>query len=174
MKKGLIHIYTGNGKGKTTAAVGLAIRAKSRGLKVLFVQFMKNKNIGGEISLLKKLSIKTKCFEKVRSPLFNPKNDKEKIKKEICKAILYIKKIFSENKFDLVILDEFNCLVDQKLFKEADALNFIVNKPHNLELVITGRCKTGKLKRIADYVVEMKLVKHPFTKGIKARKGIEF
>lgn len=174
MKKGLIHIYTGDGKGKTTAAVGLAIRAKSRGLNVLFVQFMKNKNAGGEIALLKKLSIETKCFEKVCSPLFNPKSDKEKIKKEIHKAILYIKKVFAENKFDLIILDEFNCLVDQKLFKETDALSFIVNKPHNLELVITGRYKAGKLKRIADYVVEMKLVKHPFTKGIKARKGIEF
>ncbi len=174
MKKGLIHIYTGIGKGKTTAAVGLAIRAKSRGLKVLFVQFMKNKNIGGEIVLLKKLSIKTKCFEKVCSPFFNPKHNREKTKNEIAKAILFLNKIFAENKFDLVILDEFNCLVDQKLINKSEALKFISSKPDNMELVLTGRCRPKELEYIGDYITEMKLVKHPLTKGIKARKGIEF
>lgn len=174
MKKGLIQIYTGEGKGKTTAAVGLAVRAKSRGLKVLFVQFMKNKNIGGEITLLKKLLIKTKCFEKVCSPFFNPKHNKEKIKRETNKAISFLNKTFAENKFDLVILDEFNCLIDQKLINKSDALKLISNKPNNMELVLTGRCRPKELKDIGDYITEMKPLKHPFKKGIKARKGIEF
>ncbi|MBM4135267.1 MAG: cob(I)yrinic acid a,c-diamide adenosyltransferase [Nitrospira sp.] len=174
MRKGLVHIYTGEGKGKTTAAVGLAIRAKSRGLRVLFAQFMKGDKKGGEIELLKKLSIKTKRFQRVLSPYFYPNIDKEKLKFETYKSLKNINKIILSNDFDLIVLDEFNCLIQEGLLTENEALELISNKPANLELVLTGRGATKRLIEIADYVTEMNGVKHPFYSGISARKGIEY
>ncbi len=174
MQKGYIHIYTGNGKGKTTAAIGLAIRAKSRGLRVLFVQFMKGGTEAGEISLLKKLSISTKKFSKILSPYFHPEADRATLKKEVANALMSIKKIMRKESFDLIILDEFTHLISEGLLTEKDAVDFISDKPGALELVITGRGAPENLIAVADYVTEMKMIKHPLTSGIKARKGIEF
>ncbi|MBI5188866.1 MAG: cob(I)yrinic acid a,c-diamide adenosyltransferase [Nitrospirae bacterium] len=173
-QRGLIHIYTGEGKGKTTAAIGLAIRAKSRGLRVLFAQFMKGNKKEGELELLENLSITIKRFDRVVSPHFYPNVDKEKLKSEANKSIRNIKKIMSNNDFDLIALDEFNCLLAEGLLTEDEALDLITNKPEGLELVLTGRGATERLIEAADYVTEMKMVKHPFSKGIRARKGIEY
>lgn len=174
MQKGYIHIYTGNGKGKTTAAIGLAIRAKSRGLRVLFVQFMKGGAEAGEISFLKKLSISTKKFSKILSPYFHPEADRAILKKEVANAMMSIKKIMQEERFDLIILDEFTHLIFEGLLAEKDAVDFVLNKPEAIEVVITGRGATENLIAAADYVTDMKMIKHPITSGIKARKGIEF
>lgn len=174
MKHSYIHIYTGDGKGKTTAAAGLAVRAKSRGLKVLFVQFMKSDIEKGEISVLKDLSVTIKKFSKISSPFFNPNLNKDQLKKSTAKAVNFIKKIMQNEEFDMIILDEFNCLLSEKLITEDEALDLISNKPSSLELVLTGRGATKKLMEKADYVTEMKMTKHPFSGGLKARKGIEF
>lgn len=174
MTKGFIHVYTGHGKGKTTASVGLAIRAKSRGLKVLFVQFMKGGADSGEISILKKISVETKKFNKIRSPLFDPGINRKELKKEVDKAILELREIMLSGRFDIIILDEFNCLLPGGLITESEMIDFIAHKPENLELILTGRGATKKLLSIADYVTEAKMIKHPFTQGIRARKGIEY
>ncbi len=174
MKHGCVHIYTGEGKGKTTAAVGLAIRAKSRGLKVLFVQFMKGGADSGEINILKNISVTTKKFSRIRSPYFYPDINRKQLKKDVNEAVAYIKKIAAGAGFDMLILDEFNCLLAEGLLTDEAAVDLILNKPEQLELVLTGRGATKRLIEAADYVTEMKIVKHPFSKGIKARRGIEY
>lgn len=174
MQQGCIHIYSGEGKGKTTAAVGLAIRAKSRGLRVLFAQFMKGSADRGEISILKKLSVTTKKFPQIHPPYFNPDIDREKLRKEVIKALEYTKKVMKKGNFDMVILDEFNYLLAESLLTEDEAMDLISHKPDHLELVLTGRGATKRLIQTADYITDMKMIKHPFSKGIKARKGIEY
>lgn len=171
MEKGLIQVYTGNGKGKTTASAGLAVRARSRGLRVLFVQFMKD-DIGGESDLLKDLSVDVRHFEGVLSPHFHPEADPKAIRKAALAALESIKPVLKD--FDLAVLDEFNCLLLERVIKEDEAVEFLRDKPEALELVLTGRGATKALMEAADLVVEMKDVKHPSKNGLKARKGIEY
>lgn len=173
MRKGLVHIYTGEGKGKTTAAIGLAIRAKSRGLNIFFAQFFKENTHQGETLLLNKLSITTIIFNRVKSPFFHPKTDKSLLQDEIRKSLLYLREIFNENKFDVMILDEFICLVSTGLLSEKDALQFLKSKPKKLEIVLTGRGATAKLMDYADYITCMQKIKHPQDRGVMARRGIE-
>jgi cob(I)alamin adenosyltransferase len=174
MRKGLIHIYTGDGKGKTTAAVGLAVRAKSRGLRTLFVQFFKESNPSGENRAFQDIGIKTMNFDKVKSPFFNPSIDKSMLKKEVKKALIELKEILSEGIFDLIVLDEFICLIREDLISEEEAIQFVKNKPEHIELVMTGWGATEKISEIADYVTNMQKIKHPYKNKIKSRKGIEF
>jgi len=122
MKNGLVHIYTGEGKGKTTTAVGMAVRAKSRGLNTFFAQFFKEKNTGGEILLLNNLDITTAIFDRIKSPYFHPKIDKTILGSEIKKALFCPADIFKENKFDFMILDEFICLISTGLLSEKGCL----------------------------------------------------
>lgn len=171
MHKGFIHIYTGDGKGKTTSAVGLSVRAKSRGLRVLFVQFMKTIK-GGEIDLLKNLSIKVKRFEKVLSPLFHPGADMALLREESLKALGKLRPLLRE--YDLVVLDEFNHLLTTGLVTRKEALDFIMQRPETLDLVLTGRGAPKWLVDLADQVTDMRDVKHPAAKGARARKGIEY
>jgi cob(I)alamin adenosyltransferase len=174
MKKSLVHIYTGGGKGKTTAAVGLAVRARSRNFRVLFAQFFKEKNTKGETDVLKQTGVDVHIFRSVKSPLFNPTIDKNHLKKEAKKALAYLNEIFSENRYDLIILDEFLCMVSEGLISEDEAVKFIRSKPVSLELVLTGRGLTPKIAGEADYLTYMQEIRHPYQKKIKARKGIEF
>jgi cob(I)alamin adenosyltransferase len=166
----LIHVYTGNGKGKTTSAVGLCVRAKSRGLRVLFAQFMK-KDSKGEITLMERISIKVLQFKKVLSPHFHPNADMGSIRQEALKAIETLQSSIAE--FDLVVLDEFTHLLSNKLIEKKEAMNFISDMPSSLELVFTGRGAPDLLIDLADYVTEMNDVKHPSKNGLTARKGIE-
>lgn len=171
MEKGLVHIYTGEGKGKTTAAVGLAVRAKARGLRVLFAQFMKT-TARGELDMLQRLSIKVVRFEEVVSPLFHPEADMDELRRKAMGALRELCAIMP--KFDLAVVDEFNHLVTTGLVSEGEALSFINEKPPALELVLTGRGATGALIEAAHYVTDMKAVKHPLGSGVKARPGIEY
>lgn len=173
MKNGLVHIYTGEGKGKTTAAIGIAVRAKSRGLNTFFGQFFKEKNAGGEILLLNSLDIKTLIFDRIKSPYFHPNIDKAILEGEIKKALSCLSEIFKEDKLDLMILDEFICLISTGLLSEKVALEFLKSRPKKLEIVLTGRGATPKLMKYADYITYMQKIKHPKDEGIKARKGIE-
>lgn len=172
MKKGLIHIYTGEGKGKTTASIGLAVRAKSRGLKVLFIQLMKTDYTGGELDLLQKIGIETKRCKDVKSPHFHPDVDTVEVKGFSFKALQEVLQNASD--FDLIVVDEFNYLLSTTLISEEEAIDFIKNFPEGTELVLTGQGATDRLISLADYVTYMKAIKHPFMKSIGARKGIEY
>jgi cob(I)alamin adenosyltransferase len=169
--KGFIHIYTGEGKGKTTSAVGLAVRAKSRGYRVLFVQFMKNIS-GGETELLKDLGIKVLQFEKVLSPHFHPKADKSSLREEALKALAKLKPMLK--KYDIAVLDEFNYLLSARLLTAGETKEFVKGKPESLDLVLTGRGAPAWLLELAEHITEMKDIKHPASRGVKARKGIEY
>jgi cob(I)alamin adenosyltransferase len=171
MGKGLVHVFTGDGKGKTTSSVGLSVRARSRGLRVLFVQFMKRAE-GGETDLLEKISVRVMRFEKVVSPYFQPDVDMNALRKEALHALELLKSMLSD--YDLVVLDEFNNLLSLSLVTEEEAAEFIESRPEPLEMVLTGRGAPGWLLELADHVVEMIPVKHPSSKGMKAREGIEY
>ncbi|GAB4390282.1 MAG: cob(I)yrinic acid a,c-diamide adenosyltransferase [Thermodesulfovibrionales bacterium] len=171
MQEGLIHVYTGEGKGKTTAAAGLALRARSRGLKVLFAQFMKEAP-GGEVDLLEGVSAEVARFRGVLSPFFHPEVDRAALRREAQKALEALGPRLGE--FDLVVLDEFVGLVSAGLLEKDEALGFLRAKPPETEVVLTGRGAPQWLLEEADYVTEMRAVKHPFARGMSAKKGIEF
>lgn len=174
MSTGLIHIYTGDGKGKTTAAVGMAVRAKSRGLRVLFVQFFKETDSGSETTMLDSINIKTVNYSDVKSPFFNQDMDKSVIRKNALMALSQLKKILSNDNFDLIVLDEFICLISEGIITDDEAITFFRGKPKNIEIILTGKGATERMIEIADYVTFMKNIKHPYDKKMSARKGIEF
>ncbi len=168
----MIHIYTGEGKGKTTASVGLAVRARSRGLRVLFAQFMKPDVKGGELELLGGLSVEVRRYPGIKSPLFNPGLDREELKARSLEALSEI--IDMAGSFELVVIDEFNNLVGAGVLTEGEAVDFMKRFPAGTELVLTGRGATEVMWREADYVTYMKSIKHPLTKGRSKREGIEY
>ncbi len=175
MPKGLIHVYTGEGKGKTTAAIGLAVRAASHGKNVLILQFLKSRTKNsGEIITAKKTGIKVIKFKDQTSPLFDPDAKLPKLRSSIKKAIALSIKEIKSNLYDLIIMDEFNNLLGIGLANMEDVKKIIKEKPEKLELVFTGRGAPKELIEIVDYVTEMRMIRHPFNKGVKARKGIEF
>jgi cob(I)alamin adenosyltransferase len=175
MNKGLIHVYTGDGKGKTTAAVGLALRAIGHGKNVLILQFLKSKSKdSGEIITARKAGIKVIKFKGVTSPLFEREVKPSELKDSVKKALAFSLKEIKSNSYDLIILDEFNNLLSSGLASMEDVKKIIEEKPERLELVFTGRGAPEELIKLADYVTEMRMIKHPFNRGIKARKGIEF
>jgi len=172
MTEGLIHIYTGEGKGKTTAAVGVALRAKARGYRVLFAQFMKSAR-GNELDLIEKHSIKVVQYNEILSPYFHPEAGKEEQAQKINAALKDLEQSMGE--YDLVVLDEFIHLIGTGLLSEEKALRLIRKKPEQVELVLTGRGATDALIEAAHYVTEMKNIKHPLKEGIrKAKEGIEY
>jgi cob(I)alamin adenosyltransferase len=171
LKKGLVQIYTGNGKGKTTAALGLALRAAGAGYKVYIGQFIKS-DAYSEIKMLRKIKkIKVEqygrgCFIKKKPK----KIDIDYAQKGLSKA----RKNIASGKYDVVILDEANVAVSLSLIKIRDVFNLIKHKPISVELVLTGRYSPPALLKYADLVTEMKELKHPYKKGTKARLGIEY
>ncbi len=178
MEKGLVQIYTGEGKGKTTAAIGQAVRAKGRGLKVLLIQFLKEKKGSGEISLLESLGVKVICSKGGKYKwLFLDKigeDEKRKIKTEWTILLGKITQEILAQRYDLLILDEINVAVHYGLINEDRLIDFIKKKPDGLEIILTGRHASPRLIQAAHLVSEVKNIKHPFEKGIKARKGIEY
>lgn len=174
-KKGLIHIYTGEGKGKTTAAVGLATRALGHNLRVCYASFHKNPEKYGycEIQSLQKLGAETFSLAKGH-PHLDKSLDPERIKKETFEGLDKLKERISTRDFDLLILDEILISVRDHFLPEEDLIQFIRQKPAGMELVLTGRGATKRLTGLADYVTSMTAVKHPYTTGIKSREGIEY
>jgi cob(I)alamin adenosyltransferase len=165
----VIQLYTGEGKGKTTAAVGLAVRAAGAGQKVLFAQVIK-KGDSSEISVLEGIpKITVKVFGE--GEWIQPGRDYAKEKINIQSALMFVNK--NINNFQLVIIDELISAIQLKLISAAEVLRFINNFPDDKELVLTGHGAGKKLKEAADLVTEMKPIKHYYQKGTKARKGIE-
>lgn len=175
MPKGLIHVYTGDGKGKTTAAFGLAIRAAGHRKRVLILQFLKSsvKNLG-ETYIAEKIGIDVIRFKNQITPLFGRRVDIQRLKRSIQDAITLSIDRLKNTTYDLVIMDEIITALSSKLLSIKDIQRIIDAKPDDTELVLTGRGAPRWLMGKADYVTEMRMVKHPFDKKIKARKGIEF
>lgn len=170
--KGLIHVYTGEGKGKTTAAIGLACRALGHNLKVCFICFYKDPKYG-EYNTLRKLGVDIFGFAK-RHPYFFKNTNPADIRRECLGALEFIKEIYRENKYDILILDEINISVRDGFLSEKEVLNILDSKPKDLELILTGRSASQKIIEKADLVSEIKKIKHPYDLGTKARKGIEY
>jgi cob(I)alamin adenosyltransferase len=168
---GLLQVYTGDGKGKTTAAVGLAVRARSRGLRVLFAQFMKPA-AGGEPDALAAMGVEVLRFSRIKSPLFNPGLDPEAQAREVSAAMGGLSALMPE--FDLMVLDEFVHVINTSEAAADEARAFIEARPVQLEMVLTGRGAPGWLLEMADLATEMRVLKHPASGGLPARKGIEF
>lgn len=170
---GLVHIYYGDGKGKTTAAMGQAIRAAGSGLKVLVFQFMKD-NSSSERKALEMIPNITLLPGKRHTKFYNQMNSEEKAEYRHynTKALDEIAK-FCIN-FDVLVMDEAVCAVDLGLLSEEKLVKFVKHKPRGLEIVMTGHHMTDALFECTDYVTEMTKVKHPYDTGRSAREGIEF
>jgi cob(I)alamin adenosyltransferase len=167
----MIHVYTGKGKGKTTCALGLAVRAAGAGLKVFIAQFLK-KGCYSECKTLKRIpGITLEQFGTGKFVRGRPSADEGNAAR---KGYERVRKIIASKKFDLVILDEFNLCLSLDLLSLAEAEELIETMPSTGELVFTGRDAPKGLVRRADLVSEIKEVRHYFSKGLKARKGLEF
>lgn len=175
LENGLIQIYTGDGKGKTTAAVGQAVRALGHGLDVCIIYFHKEcEEWGyGEFDLLEEIGAKVKGFAE-KHPHFFENVTQEKMCKECLKGVKYIEKIFEKDNFDMLIIDEIIISVRDGFLKEDKLLDLLDKKPEDMEVILTGRGATEKLIEKADLVSEIKKIKHPFDKGVGSREGIEF
>lgn len=174
--KGLVHVYTGHGKGKTTAAIGLAIRAIGYKKKVLIVQFIKGPWRSGELDIVKKLKPYLNIYA-MGQGFIKILGDNKPLavhKKAAQAALDYAKRQMKSGKYDIVILDEINVAVKEKLLTQQEVIKFIKTKPGKVELILTGRGATAKIKKQADYVSEIKDIKHPFRKGILARESIDY
>ncbi len=173
-RKGLIQVYTGQGKGKTTQAVGSAVRARGYGLKVCFIHFFKDPREFpcGEDKILKKIGVKVLHLVP-RHPHFYRDVNKEKARKTCLQALKIIRKIFKQ-RFDMLILDEINIALRDGFLKEKEVCALLRAKPKETEIILTGRGLRRKIRSCADLVSDIKKVKHPFDKGIRARKAIEF
>ncbi|MGD9555748.1 MAG: cob(I)yrinic acid a,c-diamide adenosyltransferase [Mangrovibacterium sp.] len=170
--KGYIQVYTGNGKGKTTAAFGLALRAAGAGKKVYFAQFVKGK-IYSEIKAVRQYlpAITVKQFGRGCFIV------KEPAKEDILAARAGLEEvagIINSGKYDLVVLDEATIAIYYGLFSVSELTGILSQKPANTEILITGRYAPEELIDMADLVTEMKEIKHYYTKGIQARRGIEY
>jgi len=173
LKKGLVQVYTGNGKGKTTAAFGQALRAIGRGLQVYIIQFIKGGFDYGELHVVDKLSnLRLATFGRGKFiTQLPPSEDDIKLARE---AFALAKKVVEKGECDMVILDEINVVLSLKMIKTDEVLDLIKNKPTHVELILTGRNAPAQIIDVADLVTEMREVKHPYTQGVSARKGIEF
>ena len=171
MQKGYTQIYTGNGKGKTTAAFGLALRASGHGKKIFIGQFVKGMKYG-ELDSIKKFSdtITLKQFGRDCFIENDPEPEDIKVAREGWDLV---NTILSENSVDILILDEIGIAIYYKLISSEEVADFIKRKPPKMELILTGRYIPEELFELADLVTEMREIKHYYKKGVPAREGIE-
>lgn len=176
MESGLVIVYTGKGKGKTTAALGMALRAIGYNYKICMIQFIKGSWHYGEMSSSKRLEpdFELTAVGKGFVGILDDKTPKE-IHQKIAKEAIEIakEKIISE-KYNIIILDEINYAINLGLVELAAVLDLIKNKPQGVTLVLTGNHVKQEIIDAADLVTEMKEIKHPFQRGIRAKKGIDF
>ena len=171
----MIHVYFGNGKGKTTAAVGLATRCAGHGKHVIFAQFLKSRDTGEIVSLIK-LGIHVIRSEK--TDCFSWEMNKEQ--KEECKKVqaglfdIIVSDVQNKNLIDMLVLDEALNALSEGFLDEKELKDFIISKSEDMEIVLTGRVLPDWLKEMADYCTEMKKHKHPYDKGTQAREAVEY
>lgn len=171
---GLIHIYTGDGKGKTTASVGLSVRFAGHGGKVCFGQFLKD-GTSGEIAVLKSIPGISVYSNEEKFGFSFMMNDetKERAQKSYSEYLQYLLKQATEEQCGLLVLDEIISAYNLNFVDHDTLLQFLKHKPDNMEVVLTGRDPANELVQLADYVSDIRKVKHPFDRHIMARDGIE-
>jgi cob(I)alamin adenosyltransferase len=178
--RGLLIVYTGQGKGKTTAALGMVFRALGRGLKVAVVQFIKGKWKTGERSFAEKLALNPVegspplTFFTMGEGFTWESQDISKDKQAAQAAWARVKDLTTSNEYFLLVLDEITYAINYGFIPLDDVLNTLQNRPKNLNVVITGRQASPELIEKADLVSEMKNIKHPFEKGASAVAGVDF
>lgn len=175
---GYIQVYTGNGKGKTTASLGLAMRALGRNWKVLIIMFTKGGNDYGELNSFRELAPEIKNNLKIVQAgldrIVYKNNQNADDKREIKKGWEFAKEKIKNNEFQLIILDEINIAIDLEILDIDEVVEVLKNKPDEVEIVLTGRNAHPKIIEIAHLVSEIQPVKHYWDTGISARKGIEY
>ena len=170
-KLGLVHIYTGEGKGKTSTGMGLVIRALGRGLRVKIIQLFKRDT--GEQYFFENSSVRYAQFKPLHPYFKNyAPEELEGLKKEFME--FFLRETSDLADYDVVLIDEFGPGINWKVIPEEFAINFVKNKPPHTELILTGRDFPESLKSIADYVSEIEKLKHPYDSGTLAREGVEF
>jgi cob(I)alamin adenosyltransferase len=172
-RKGLVQVFTGNGKGKTTAALGTILRAAGHGFRVFIVFFMKGNYKYGEYSTLSRLPGVTVASFGFRK-LTDPANLKPEEIEQARLALAAAREAMLGGNYDIIVLDEVNVALGFHLLEVDEVVRLIREKPPNVELILTGRYADAKIIELADLVTEMVKIKHPFDKGTKARKGIEY
>lgn len=170
---GLIHIYCGDGKGKTTASVGLAVRMAGAGKQVVFTQFFKNGN-SSEVKMLKQCESVRTMHCKTVPGRFSQMDEAARAQARADYSRLLEEVLTAAEQADLLVLDEAVSACNNGTISEERIVQFLRSKLENLEVVLTGRNPSAELLELADYVTEMKKIKHPYDKGIKARHGVEF
>jgi cob(I)alamin adenosyltransferase len=171
--RGMVMVFTGEGKGKTTAALGTVMRALGQGLKVYICFFMKGEYPYGERNTLSKLSNVT-IASFGQEEFVNPASPKDKDIDQAKQALAASRESILSGKYDLVVLDEINVAAAFKLISVEDVIQLIKDKPEKLELILTGRLADSRVVQMADLVTEMLKIKHPYDQGIPGRKGIEY
>jgi cob(I)alamin adenosyltransferase len=174
LQKGLIQVYTGEGKGKTTAAIGLALRAVGQGLRVVMIQFLKGTRETGELNMARSLSPRFVIKPMGRDGFVDLENPSAEDISLAEGALNEARRILNENVCDLLILDEVNVAVSLGLVGEDAVLKLMDDKPHEMELILTGRGAPASFIKKAHLVTTMESTKHYFNQGETARKGIEF
>lgn len=173
-KLGLIQVYTGDGKGKTTAALGLSVRAVGQGYQVLFIQFLKGRAKTGELQAASALGERL-IIEQYGSGRFLGRREPTSEEKALAAKALQRAKDASEGQtYQLVVLDEISHAINKNLLPVEDVVEFLENRRSDLEVVLTGREMPFELQRLAHLVSEIQAIKHPKEQGIPARRGIEF
>ncbi|NLA12486.1 MAG: cob(I)yrinic acid a,c-diamide adenosyltransferase [Firmicutes bacterium] len=171
-KQGLVMVYTGDGKGKTTAAVGQALRALGHGYRVYMIHFMKGRDYG-EFLASEKLTHLT--IDRAGRDEFVKRGDPDPVDVELARAgFERARKAIGSGEYDLVVLDEINVAVDYGLIAEADLFSLLEEKPPAVDLILTGRGASPELVRRADMVSEILMIKHHYNDGVEGRKGIEY
>lgn len=177
-KHGYIQVYTGNGKGKTTASLGLAMRALGRNWKVLLIMFTKGGDNYGELVSFKNLSENINKNLRIEQAgldrIVYKENQNEKDNEAILKGFELAKNAIKNNEYNLIILDEINIAIDLEIINVDEVVELLKNKPDDMEIVLTGRNAHKKIVEIADLVSEIKPIKHYWNKGVVAREGIEY
>ena len=173
LRRGLVQIFTGDGKGKTSAAIGAVIRALGHGLRVYIAFFMKGEHPSGERSILSQLPNVTMESFGARG-FVDPVNINPEEKEQAKRALASARKAMLSGNYDLVVLDEVNLAAAWNLVELDEVLKLIDDKPEGVELILTGRRADSKLVQSADLVTEMLKIKHPYDKGVAAREGIEY
>lgn len=172
MRHGLVHIYTGDGKGKTTAAIGLSVRARGAGFRVLFAQFMKGRDTA-ELAPMRQLGIEIHRTSELTKflPAMSEEERHAYSDSQRC-SLQYARE--NAARFDLIVLDEIVSAITTDMVELDDVVSFLTEKPKELEVVLTGRDAPEAIRAVADYISTISAEKHPYDAGILARPGIEY
>lgn len=172
-QRGLVYVFTGDGKGKTEAALGAVLRALGHGLKVYIVYFMKGDYPYGERQILSELpNVKFASFGSLE--FIYPTKVKAEDKEQAKLALAAAREAMLSGDYDVIVLDEVNLAAAWKLVELDEVVRLIADKPQKVELILTGRRADSELIKMADLVTEMRKIKHPYDKGVKARRGIDY